>query len=110
MKQVVKKLDLMGDFFVTLIDPKEYFEDNTAQPKAVVASIPENPSKTHYEMGDQEATWSRTVIKYKGSTIQNGKLVNGFLSAVRKDHVQVGSKRTAVEYHHHYHHDYYYDE
>ena len=95
---VAKKLDLLGDFFVTLIDPKEYFEDNTAQPKAVVASIPENPSQTQYEMGDQAATWSRTVIGYKGSTIQNGKLVNGFLTAVQKDHVQVGSKRTVVEY------------
>ncbi len=95
---VAKKLDLLDEFFVTLIDPKEYFEDNTAQPKAVVASTPENPSKTHYEMGDQTATWSRTVINYKGSTIQNGKLVNGFLTAVRKDHVQVGSKRAVVEY------------
>jgi pyruvate/2-oxoglutarate dehydrogenase complex dihydrolipoamide dehydrogenase (E3) component len=73
-----------------LIDPKEYFEDITAQPKAICS-----PGA---DMKDSESYWPRSVCSFKGSTITNGRLISGFLTAVAKDHVQVGSKRTVVQY------------
>eukprot|EP01043_Picozoa_sp_COSAG02_P018859 COSAG02_NODE_892_length_16138_cov_14.599875_13_plen_1256_part_00 len=87
---VAKQLDLMDGYHVTLIDPKEYFEDVTAQPKAIVS-----PGDS---LGDTASYWPRSVIPYKGSTIINGTVITGFVSAVAKDHVQVGSKRKVVKY------------
>jgi len=63
---------------------------NSAQPPAIVS-----PGKS---LDDAEANWPRTVVKYKGKLIQNGTLLTGFLSAVGRDHVQVGSRRAVVPY------------
>lgn len=87
---VAKQLDLMDGYHVTLIDPKEYFEDVTAQPAAITS-----PGD---DLADTASTWPRSVIPYKGSTIINGTHVTGFITAVAKDHVQVGSKRKIVKF------------
>ena len=63
---------------------------NSAQPPAIVS-----PGKS---LDDAEGAWPRTVVKYKGKLIQNGTLLTGFLSAVGRDHVQVGSRRAVVPY------------
>ena len=61
-------------FSVVLIDPKEYFEDVTAQPRSMVAC-----GEEYNGPGDQGSTWAKTVCMYKDFVVKNGELVNGQL-------------------------------
>ena len=85
-----KILDSDERFHVTLVDPKEYFEDATAMPKAIV--------KPGSSPQDKEGRWSRSVAKYKGGTILNGSIVYGLCTGVTSTHVEVGAFRRVVPF------------
>ena len=88
--------DLCGEpdkFDVVLIDPKEYFEDVTANPRALC-----NPGTAYTGAEDTSSEWANSVCLYKDFVIRNGELVNGTLTGVRTTHVEVGAARTVVPY------------
>ena len=81
-------------FSVVLIDPKEYFEDVTAQPRAMVSCS----SDEYTGPGDTGSTWAKTVTMYKDFVVKNGELVCGQIAAVHPTHVEVGAARLAIPY------------
>ena len=78
---------------MVLIDPKEYFEDATAQPRALLSC-----GETYGGASDQESAWATSVCLYKDFVIQHGELITGELVAVQPTHVEVGATRAAVPY------------
>lgn len=87
---VAKFLDADTRFHVTLVDPKEYFEDATAMPKAVV-----NPGSSPQ---DAKGRWPQIVARYKGATILSGSIVYGLCTSITRTHVEVGAFRRCVPY------------
>ena len=87
---VAKFLDADTRFHVVLVDPKEYFEDATAMPKAVV-----NPGSSPQ---DEKGRWPQIVARYKGATIMNGSIVYGLCTGITRTHVEVGAFRRCVPY------------
>ena len=79
-------------FHVTLIDPKEYFEDVLAQPLAICT-----PGK---DANDPDGYWFSSVTKYKGGIIKNGAVVHGYATKVNmaQRFVEVGSDGTVIPY------------
>ena len=83
--------DLCRDsrFHVTLVDPKNYFEDVTAQPMLLC-----NPGTS------TEGRWFSTICPYKtvvDEQSQNSH-VAGFGMSISKTHVEVGSSRSVIPY------------
>jgi len=70
---------------LTLIDPKEYYEDTTYQPISFC---------------DPEEAWPKSALLYKGGAIQNGTLVTGKISGIDTEgkFVRVGQDGTIVPY------------
>ena len=82
-------LDPSNRFQVTLVDPKNYYEDVTAQPMALC-----DPGTA------EDGRWMRSVVPYK--TIlglgEGHKHIPALAMSVSKTHVEVGSERTVVPY------------
>ena len=89
---IAKHFDGREGFRVTLCDPKEYFEEITAMPKAFCS-----PGAS---LDDIESVWPRTVVPYKEHIVKHGKLVAGLAMAVNTEHkfVEVGTERQVVPY------------
>lgn len=89
---IAKHFDGRAGYTVTLCDPKQYFEEITAMPKAVC-----NPGKS---LDDKEACWPRTVLPYKDNVVKHGKVILGLAAAVNTDKkfVLVGSEKQVVPY------------
>ena len=82
-------LDPANRFHVTLVDPKNYYEDVTAQPMALC-----DPGTA------EDGRWMRSVVPYK--TIlglgEGHKHIPALAMSISKTHVEVGSERTVVPY------------
>ena len=82
-------LDPSNRFHVTLVDPKNYYEDVTAQPMALC-----DPGTA------EDGRWMRSVVPYK--TIlglgEGHKHIPALAMSISKTHVEVGSERTVVPY------------
>ena len=78
---------------MTLVDPKEYFEDTTAQCRAVV-----NPGETYGGKEDKASCFAKSVCKYSECLVSAAKIVNGKITGVRTTHIEVGASRTVIPY------------
>lgn len=75
-------------FHVTLIDPKNYWEDPTQQPMA----LPDpGESVTQGRLANATVPFSKIINK-------NGKHIAGLAMSISKTHVEVGSERTVVPF------------
>ena len=79
-------------FHVTLIDPKEYFEDVTSQPMSICT-----PGK---DANDPSGYWFTSVVPYKSGLLTNGSIVHGFVTKINSSQrlVEVGSDGIVVPY------------
>ncbi|XRB23528.1 apoptosis-inducing factor 2 [Pseudoscourfieldia marina] len=89
---MAKKFDLMDNVHLTLVDPKDFFEEVTMMPKSIVypGESLEDTSDTGY--------WPRSVVPYKGKVVTNGRVVTAPVAAVRRTHIEVGARRSVVPY------------
>jgi hypothetical protein len=86
-------MDLIDDpanrFHVTLVDPKNYFEDVTAQPMLLC-----DPGTA------EDGRWKNSVVPYKNVLTrgEGHKHIPALAMSISKTHVEVGSERTVVPY------------
>ena len=82
-------LDPAKRFHVTLVDPKNYFEDVTAQPMLLC-----DPGTA------EDGRWKNTVTPYKNALAlgEGHKHIPALAMSISKTHVEVGSERTVVPY------------
>lgn len=73
-------------FHVTVVDPKNYFEDPTTQPMLMC-----DPGKV------EEGRFANSIAPY-GKVVAKGKHVCGFVQSISKTHVEVGNERTIVPF------------
>ena len=82
-------LDPANRFHVTLVDPKNYFEDVTAQPMLLC-----DPGTA------EDGRWKNAVMPYKNALAlgEGHKHIPALAMSISKTHVEVGSERTVVPY------------
>jgi NADH dehydrogenase FAD-containing subunit len=90
---IAAMMDLIEDpanrFHVTLVDPKNYFEDVTAQPMLLC-----DPGTA------EDGRWKNSVVPYKNVLTrgEGHKHIPALAMSISKTHVEVGSERTVVPY------------
>jgi len=73
-------------FHVTIIDPKNYFEDPTTQPMLMC-----DPGTV------EEGRFANSIAPYN-KVVAKGKHVCGFVQSISTTHVEVGNERTVVPF------------
>ena len=76
-------------FHVTLVDPKNFFEDVTHQPMTMV-----NPGAS---ADDPEGKFFKTTAPFN-KVVPNGKHIAGLVMSISTNHVEVGPERTVVPF------------
>lgn len=76
-------------FHVTLVDPKHYFEDVTAQPMLLC-----DPGA---DAADADGRFKKSTVPY-GKVLKHGKHVTGLVASVSTTHVEVGPERFVLPF------------
>ncbi|GMI08883.1 hypothetical protein TrLO_g10196 [Triparma laevis f. longispina] len=81
----------LDKYEVVLVDPKEYFEDCTAQCRSIC-----DPGETYEGDGDIRSQWAKSMARYETTTASSAQLVNGLVTGVRSTHIEIGADRTVI--------------
>ncbi|GMI02461.1 hypothetical protein TrVE_jg11959 [Triparma verrucosa] len=90
---IATELNADPKFDVTLVDPKEYFEDVTAQPRCIV-----DPGEKYEGKDDKSSQFASSVFKFCDSAAAGANIISGKVTGVRSTHIEVGANRAVVPY------------